>query len=48
MYGTDFMSELFFQPDKEDIVAPDDDLAIVCKYIRAVKLFSVCKNKVHV
>src|SRR5690349_8322914 len=41
------LSEFFFQPDEEDVVAPDDDLAIVCKHVRAVELFGVCQYQVH-
>ena len=40
--------ELFFQFDEEDIIAPYDDLAIVCEHIGAVELFSICEDEVHV
>jgi hypothetical protein len=42
------MLELFFQFDEEDIIAPYDDLAIICKHIRAVELFGICEDEVHV
>lgn len=42
------MLELFFQFYEKDVVAPDDDLAIVCKHVGAVEFFGVSQDKVHV